>query len=481
MSLLSSRSGGADSVLRERVAVPPLFAGPVRDDLAVRIDSALSAGDHEKAAVLLHEADGAYPDDPAFEPLRLRSARLARRKAQVEAALHDALDDMSEDRLASAVSKFRQALSLSQGHELFVKRVCDAAMAAAEQHVPQHWRFAESLLDEMSAAAGRAVGSGPLWTAIERLKREETVRLALEESGRAEHTAYLPHLRDRLADLARTYPDVETLDARLRVLDGLVTRSVAEEREKNLRRLALFRDRLDLTANPETLRHFADLTAPFVDPYHDDPAFVEILGEIRDLRSKYDSALLLLQENRLQDTVLICDQILNKRPANVLFTALEEKAKSQEWVVRRIGSIMQRARAFEEKAQYSEALAEWESLKEVDPRHPGLISEMLHCAALKQQAEAVRPFVPAPADETALTPEVIDIEPESVALVLAEPTPTPLQEQPTWQPLPPRREEEPRGMKIAITPEAWNHLKTGMAAAFALLLVILVLASTLLH
>ena len=107
---------------------------------------------------------------------------------------------------------------------------------------------------------------------------------------------------------------------------------------------------------------------------------------------------------------------------------------------------------------------------------------MLHCAALKQQAEVVRSFHPAPPDESALTPEVIEIEPESVALVVAEPEP----EQQTWQPLPPRASEDtegalPGGVKIAITGEAWNHLKTGIAVAFALLLLVLVLASSFPH
>ncbi len=148
--------------------------------------------------------------------------------------------------------------------------------------------------------------------------------------------------------------------------------------------------------------------------------------------------------------------------------------------MRRVVSTTQRARTFEENAQYAEALEEWESLKEVYPQQPGLISEMVHCAALKRQSETVRSFQPAMTDESALTPEVVDIEPESVALVVAEPS------QQTWQPLPPRPPEDservlPRGVKIAITGEAWNHLKTGIAAAFAILLVILVLASSLLH
>jgi hypothetical protein len=37
------------------------------------------------------------------------------------------------------------------------------------------------------------------------------------------------------------------------------------------------------------------------------------------------------------------------------------------------------------------------------------------------------------------------------------------------------------GLRIAITGEAWNHLKTGLMATAALLLVLLVLASNVGH
>ncbi len=489
MPLLYTHSDDANSVQQEQVSVPPLFAGPLRDELSARIEAALSDGDHEKAAVLLHEADNTFPADPVFAPLRSRCVKLARRKAQFEAALQGALNELSEDRFAAAFGKFREALSLSRGYEMLARKFTAEAVAVAGKQVPRHWRFAEALLHEVSAAAGSKAGSSALWAALEAQKREECVRVALDESGRAEHTAYLPHLRDRLADLTERYPNAEPLDARLRVLDKLLEQRVSEERDKNLRRMALFRDRLDLTAKPETLRGFAELVAPFAAPYSDDPDFAAIKSEVRDLRSKYDSAESLLAENRLQDSMLICDQVLQHRPKNVLFCALEEKAKSREWIVRRISSTTQRARAFEEKAQYAEALEEWEALREIDPRQPGLASEILHCAALKYQSESIRTFQPAPMDETALTPEIVGLIPEPEVMMEREPEPepAPAQSQALVPVEPPPFYEEPAEtaaptpararFRIVITAGAWNNLKTGLAAALAVLLVIIVFAS----
>jgi hypothetical protein len=471
MSFLVTSPDDAESVMQEQIVVPPLFAGPLRDDLAACISSALAAGDHEKAAVLLHEADCAFPDETAFTPLHSQCLQLAQRKAQFEAALQEALNELGEDCFAGSLGKFREALSLSREYELFARKIYDAGVDAAQKQVHSHWRFAEALLHELTAVSSQPAPSSALWTAIESRRREETVRVALEESACAEHTAYLPHLRDRLAELAMTYPEAEHLvESRIGVLDGLLVQRSAEEREKNLRRLMLFRDRLDFTSKPETLLGFTDLVAPFVDPYRTDPAFLAVLAEIHQLRSTYESAALLVDENRLQDVLLICDQVLRKRPANVLFCALEEKVKSREWLARRVTSATQRARTFEQRAQYAQALEEWELLREIDPRYPGLDSEILHCAALRQQSEDVRLPQSAPSSEVALTPEIVRAEAETEY----DSPPTALVTRPHSAPL-------HAGLRIAITEEAWGHLKTGLVAAFALLLIVLVLASSTRH
>jgi len=490
MSLLISNSHDADSTIRAQASVPPLFAGPVKDDLAAKIGAALSAGDHEKAAVLLHEAERSFPNDEAWPALAAQCEKLARRKGQFEAALQSALDELSEDRFASSLGKFREAISLCPGYEMFARKVRDAGATAAETLAGRHWRFAEALLVELGESNGQRAGSDATWETIEKQKREESIRVALEESGRAEHAAYLPHLRERLAALVKAYPQTAPVETRMRVLDGLMAQSLTEDREKNLRRLTLFRDRLDLTDKAETLRGFNDLVAPFVDPYRSDKEFVAVLGEIGDLRSKYDIAVQLLAEDRLQDALLICDGVLRRRPANVLFCALEEKIKGREWVGRLVTSAVQRARAFEEKAQYSEALEEWESLREVDPRYPSLASEILHCAALKQQSEIVRSFQPAPFDETALVPEIVaaeaepapveavEAEPELIAGQIMGPQPAVDEEQPLALAVRvPMARRAPARFRIVITGEAWNNLKTGAAATLAVLLVVLVFAS----
>jgi len=487
MSSLVSNSNDADSTIREQASVPPLFAGPVKDELAEKIGAALAAGDHEKAVVLLHDAEGAFPNDDSLAALSAQCEKLARRKSEFEIALQSALDELSEDRFASSLGKFREAISLSLGYEMFAQKVRDAGAAAAQKLAGSHWRFAEALLLELGVSNGQQAGGDAIWATIERQKREETIRVALEESGRAEHAAYLPHLRDRLAELVKAYPETAPVETRMRVLDGLLAQGVNEEREKNLRRLTLFRDRLDLTDKAETLRGFNDLVAPFVDPYRSDKEFVSVLDEIGDLRSKYDIAAQLLADDRLQDALLICDGVLRRRPANVLFCALEEKIKGREWVSRLVSSAVQRARAFEEKAQYSEALEEWESLREVDPHYPSLTSEILHCAALKQQAEIVRSFQPAPFDEAALVPEIVQDQAEPVMMEAVDaereqsvdPQPTMHEEE---QPLalsvrtPEARRVSAR-YRIVITGEAWSNLKTGAAATLAVLLVVLVFAS----
>jgi tetratricopeptide (TPR) repeat protein len=395
---------------RER-DVPPLFAGVVRDDLI----------EHDFNRVL-----------------------------------QEALTELSGDHFVASLGKFREARTLSRGQEPLERKVQECALSEAAKLVEGNWRVAETLLVEVAQApdAFRAE--------IENQRREEIIQVALDESGRAEHTEYLPHSRERLAGLLRTYPGDARLESRLQVLDALLAERNAAERDKNLCRLALFRDRLNAANKPETLRRFRTLAAPFADPYGDDPHFAAILDDAASLLSSYENACALLAEGRHRESLQICGQVLERKPANNLFRLLEEKAKAREWVSLLASSTMQRAQSFAQEGQYAEALEELESLRSIDPAYPGLDSETLHCAALKERSQALGAPTPAP------PPEIV--EEETIA------------QQPIFDPLPsfvprPASTLFPLGRKIAITEEAWNHLKTGLAATFALLLVVLLLAS----
>ena len=81
---------------------------------------------------------------------------------------------------------------------------------------------------------------------------------------------------------------------------------------------------------------------------------------------------------------------------------------------------------------------------------------MLHCEALKGQAQPV-------IDEVEPEPEVFENDLVNDSF-------------PSFASLD-RSSNLPLGLRIAMTEEAWNHFKTGLAATAALLLVVLVLAA----
>jgi hypothetical protein len=413
MPLLVTNSRDDRSPRQESEVVPPLFAGLMRAELA--------------------DAD-----------------------AELEAALHDAHAGFSEHRFVSGLGKFREALALSYGHSARAQKVRAAAAAEAAALMPGNWRVAEVVLVEIEQAGGQSAEFNTLWAHIESQKREDTIRIALDESDRVEQTAYFPHERARLLRLAQRYPGDAGLESRLRVVERLLSQRVEDDREKNLRRLALFRDRLAECDNPETLHGFRTLAAPFVDLYAGDPQFASILDEVSELRTAYENALALLAEKRSRESLEICGQVLANRPSNILFRRLEEKAKGREWVRLLADSAVQRAREFEQNGQYAEAVEEWESLRAIDPHYKGLESELLRCEARKAQAQQ---------------PAVEEIEPgrEVAEHDFGGET------FPSFASLG-RSSDLPLGLRIAITGEAWNHLKTGVVATAALLLVLLVLA-----
>lgn len=468
MSLLITSSRDGDPLEQEDLPVPPLFAGPLRDDLISRVGSAISSGDHYDATLLLQEANRTFPGDRVFALLHLQYLKVAQRKAHFEAALQEAVDALTEDRFVASLGKFREAFLLSQGYAVFQRKIYNVSVLAAKERAVTHWRFAETLLHEVTGRLAELPIPSECWDAIEKQKCTEKIGVALDESGGAEHIGYLPHLRGRLAELARQHPEQDELESRLSALDQLLAQRVAEERDKNLKRLTLFRDRLDLSENPQTVKRFEQLVSPFVGPYSEDSEFLAVLDQVRELQSSYERADQLLAENRLPEVLQTCDRVLQRRPKNLLFAVLEEKAKAREWVERLVTSATQRARTFEQRAQYAEALEEWESLREIAPHHPGLDSEILHCAALMQQTDSVRSSAPAPVDEAALTPEIVEEEPVYESSV------------PTFVTRLPARALSPR-VRIVIAADAWNNLKTGLAAMMAVLLVVLMFASKLRH
>jgi hypothetical protein len=192
MPLLVTSSRDDNSFRSERDAVPPLFAGLLRDERA---------------------------------------------GSEFETTLRKALGELSEDCYAGALGKFREALALSRGHAALEQKVREAATSEVAKLIPGNWRVAEAMLFEVEQANGRSAVFNQLWADIEQQKNEDAIRLAIEESERAEHSEYLPHVRDRLLRLLETYPEDAGLRSRLHDLELTILQHAEDDREKNLGRL----------------------------------------------------------------------------------------------------------------------------------------------------------------------------------------------------------------------------------------------------
>ncbi len=399
--------------------------------------------------------------DEAVPPLFAGLMRQERGDAPFETALRQAHEEFSEDGFAAGLGKFREALALSCGQLALKQQIREAAAREVAQLMPRYWRVAEALLVEVEEAGGQSAAFNSHWAEIERQKREDTIRVALDESDRAEETEYLPHVRERLWRLAQNYPGDAGLESRLHILDLLLLQRMEDDRENNLRRLTLFRDRLDETENPQTLREFRSLVGPFVNAYAGDVDFTSILDEMNERCAAYENASTLLAEQRSRESLEVCDHALAQRPGNLLFRRLAEKAKGREWVRLLSESTVQRAREFERNGNYAEAMEEWESLRSIHPQYPDLESALLRCEALKVRTQ------PPVTEEIEPTSRAVESDLASEAF-------------PSFASLG-RSNHFPLGLRIAITEEAWNHLKTGVVATAALLLVLLVLASNTRH
>ena len=212
--------------------------------------------------LLLQEANRAFPGDRVFALLHLEYLKVAQRKAHFEAALQEAVDALSEDRFVASLGKFREAFLLSQGYVVFQRKIYDVSLLAANERTTSHWRFADTLLREVTGRIVERPIPSECWVAIEKQRGIESIRVAVDESGRAEHVEYLPHLRCRLAELARQHPEQEEVESRLRVLDQLLAHASerdvhrprdCDERGRDERRIHRVHRRAEVERRDETL------------------------------------------------------------------------------------------------------------------------------------------------------------------------------------------------------------------------------------
>jgi hypothetical protein len=182
------------------------------------VAAAVSQGDAAAARLLLREVEG-FPADAALASGASRCQAVLRRADWLDAALEGMHRDLDEDRFASAVGHFRQALGLSRGLPLLKARVDKQAERHCRRLLPENWRIAETILQEAAATEPGFIPDPDLKDKLKQARHDELITYAIHKADKAELDGNPAEARQMLVDTLTAHPSETRIMERLRVMD----------------------------------------------------------------------------------------------------------------------------------------------------------------------------------------------------------------------------------------------------------------------
>ena len=357
-----------------------------------RAKKAFEQGDYQFASEILVELDAEGHLDPQMSQVR-RQIDVAIRQKRVQQLLESARTRLEEDECPLALQKVQEALSLEPENAEALGLKSEIERASSERQIEGWFRLVRQHID--NSAYGHA---------------REALRNVLQMR---------PHdtrAKTLLAEVDRQEQD----HSRARKEKDVLYHAAVEEYQKGEVSSALGKLEKVLEIDRKVPdRTSTDRGATYQNFYN------EVRLEYDSIRNSYAEARKHLDDQNFAKALAICDQFLTKFPGNALFQAMKfdvEEGQRQRLssfvaeVDRRVeaeadlerkenileealvqfpqephfesalklvrnrlslvNAIVSKARFHEERGQFSEALGQWEILKTIHGKYPGLDFEM---------------------------------------------------------------------------------------------------------
>lgn len=357
-----------------------------------RAKKAFEQGDYQFASEILVELDAEGHLDPQMSQIR-RQIDVAVRQKRVKQLLESARTRLEEDECPLALQKVQEALSLEPESAEALGLKTEIESASSERQMDAWFRLVREHIDNSAYGHAREA----LRNVLQMRPQDARAKSLLAEVDRQEQD----HLRARKDKEGLYHAAVEEFQK------GEVS-SALGKLEKVLEIDRKVPDRTS-TDRGATYQNF----------------YNEVRLEYDSMRNSYAEARKHLDDQNFSKALAICDQFLIKFPGHALFQALkfdvEERQRQRlssfvAEVDRRVeaeadlelkvnileealvqfpgephfesalklirnrlslvNSIVSKARFHEEKGQFSEALGQWEILKTIHGKYPGLDFEM---------------------------------------------------------------------------------------------------------
>jgi serine/threonine-protein kinase len=357
-----------------------------------RAKKAFEQGDYQFASEILVELDAEGHLDPEMSQVR-RQIDVAMRQKRVQQLLESARTRLEEDEYPLALQKVQEALSLEPESAEALGLKAEIESTSSERQIEGWLRLVRQHIDNSAYGHAREA----LQNVMQMRPDDGRPKALLSEVDRLEQE----HIRARNEKDHLYQAAVEDYQK------GEVSSALGKLEKV----LEIDRKRPDRTST--------DRGATYQNFYN------EVRLEYDSMRNSYSEARKHLEDQNFAKALAICDQFLTKFPGHALFQALkfdvEERQRQRlssfvAEVDRRtevepdlerkeaileealvqfpgephfesslklirnrlslVNSIVSKARFHEERGQFSEALGQWEILKTIHDRYPGLDFEM---------------------------------------------------------------------------------------------------------
>ena len=349
-------------------------------------------GDLQFASEILGELEAEGHLDPAIADLR-RQIEAKMRERKIRQLLESSRSRMDEDEYPLALSKIDEVLQLEpQNPEALslkstienrrVERDLNDWFRLAQQHVEaKQYSHARGALQRVLQLRPKEVRATQLLSEVDRLEREyirlkqekdQNYRAALEAEGRGEISSALSKL-ERVLELDRLAPETtspgqttnyQTLYNKVRSESEAIKDAYAEAQQQ---------------LEGHNFQAALSICAAQIEKYPGNALFQALKFDIEEQQRQTISERVAETDRQveaeadLRRRVSILEEAVRANPNEAHFEQALRRAREKSNLV---DSIVARARSAEEHTQFSEAIAQWETLQTIYSRYPGLNLEI---------------------------------------------------------------------------------------------------------
>ena len=373
----------------------PIFDAQKIQPRIERAKAAFKAGDDVFASEILGEMEAEGYLDPQITVLRTQ-IDLAAKVKKIRLLLESARARMEQDEIPLALEKLREVLELDPGNadalamrETMEKQRNESQIAKwlelAQTHLGNHdFAAARHAVEEVLAirrGEPRALDLNEKINAIEedarhiRAQKEDLYNSALKAYQNDEIDTALSKL-DRLLAVGRSNPDA-AVPERDAVYQNFY-KEVRSERDS-------IRGAMEEAQHHFNAKNFAEalrICKEGLTRHPSNGAFLALKIQVEDAERQQLSSYIAEVSKRVESEFDL------DRRANVLREACERYPNETQFaqqlkVVRErrdlVNSVVAKARQFEERGQYSDALSQWDMLRNIHPQYPGLAFDLEQC------------------------------------------------------------------------------------------------------